>query len=310
MVKANYQNAVFTAIFTQFRMAQPDQSPEAQVQRSTILRHLAAKALLEGRYTSFADIDMSNTPQARVLAHSEAISDRLKAVKQSAVMHMWQLAKEGKLPHRLEQYYFEKGEHDLIPYNAIWVPEDREIPPALARIGYRRETARPLREQSEQLKLAWKNPADFIARNSITIDGIACESLMVVREKIDRKNILDAIFKPLGYVKVAQGKGSVGTYEYKKPLAEGEEITCLFDFGTWRQTIDGHFIYRNGTYKLSFAFIYWPLAYALHGNIRSAPITTAELFTKTFDNIGFLAKMLECEHIPVFHKTIAQIVGS
>jgi len=122
----------------------------------------------------------------------------------------------------------------------------------------------------------------------------------IEREKFDRKKILTNEFKPLGYQAVKQDVGSVGLYEFEKQLSENELVRCIFDFGTWRQTVSGHFTYRGGHRAVvTLPFIYWSAAYP-HGEMKEMDITTEKLFAMAFENIAYLANMLEKEHVPKF----------
>ncbi len=161
----------------------------------------------------------------------------------------------------------------------------------MKELGYEREAIRPTKEEIEKYTKIPSLP-------KTCIDGIDCFAIHCDREKFDRKKILNKSFKPLGYETVKQGVGSVGLYEFKKQLSEHEALLLSFDFGSWRQTIKGHFSYQSGlslgAKRAGFVlpFIYWTISYP-HGGMIEMKISSEKLFTMAFDNIAFLANMLE-----------------
>ena len=128
------------------------------------------------------------------------------------------------------------------------------------------------------------------------IDGVECVIVSTAHEKFNRRKILGAIFKPLGYEFLKQPQGSAGSHELRKALSKTEFLMCQFDFGTWRQTIDCFFSYENDDFSPRLkAFRMQLLGWS---RPTSIDISSAELFTKTIENLGAMASIIEKEHIP------------
>lgn len=276
------------------------------------LRIAAAKAMHTNSFTSFEALNTTDPVQAKLEEYQAQVNDRLRAPKEAATKAMLALAQEKRLPYDLDSFYFaipasppEHRYEEHVPYHDIWVPDEVNIPYALKKLGYDRENVRPAFNQ-----IIEKIPLQSLRK--ISIEGVTCVVLAQEREKIDRKKILNNAFKPLGYQTVKQGIGSVGSYEFQKPLPEGEGILLSFDFGSWRQTISARFIYRTnpgpglGGRNFSIPFVYWTISYS-PGHPQEMKITSEKLFTMAFANIAFLAEMLEKEYVPKFREALKEV---
>jgi hypothetical protein len=296
------------------------------------IRQMAAKAVLEGTFTSIDALELDPPVDEKLVAfgqrYDELIADAAKTSKQALDASL----AEGKLPHRLERYYFPEGilrqvgqtedgkvilasfpnphpdKTTYVPYHQLWVPEDRPIPPSLQAVGYQRDTTRAQFQVLNQLFLqTYNNPVHALGHFKKTIiDGIECIVVTTDREKINRRKILGDVFKPLGYAFVKQPQGSIGSYELRKPLSETESLLCDFDFGTWRQTIDCTFAYdwvNEHSPKLK-RFRICLTGWAYPGTVA---ITSEELFAKTIENIAAMAALVEKEVIAGLRKSLDEL---
>ncbi len=288
------------------------------------LRAAAAKAMSANKFESFEALDASSPARDKLVEYMEKVRQQLKEIEVAALDRMNALAQEHQLPHHLEGFYFAQetlqsvGTDDngkiiyavnpspkpelikYIPYHQIVVPEDQEIPPPLKALGYNRYD---LGSQLESIN----RPLQTM--NKVLVDGIACFVVPREREKFDRKKILKNVFKPLGYEAISQAVGSVGYYEFKKQLSDNEYVRCTFDFGTWRQTIAAWFSYSGdphlqaitGKKGFRLPIIYWG---GFSQPTKQMDITSEKLFAMAFDNIGYVANILEKEYVPLFRKAL------
>jgi hypothetical protein len=285
------------------------------------MRQAAAKALLEGSFTSFKALGPSPAANEKLVADRARLEHLALDAAQKATQHLHAIASEGKLPHRLEHYYFAQGvlravgqtetgkyvmasfpnpdpaKTTYAPYHHIWVPEDKAVPPSLEALGYVRDTVRPQFELMKNLFMLSYQNLDHAMGHFVktSIDGVECLVVTLEREKINRRKILGSVFKPLGYEFVKQPQGSVGSYELRKPLTTTESLRCLFDFGTWRQTIDCSFTYHSDDFKPRLSSFRIPITGWSYPT--SIEISSEELFTKAIENIGAMVEIVEKEHI-------------
>jgi hypothetical protein len=268
------------------------------------------------------EIKINPAESAKRLEDRHRLEQLAGDVAREAQQHLDALMAEGKLPHQLERYYFPEGilrpvgknesgrfimesipnpnpdQTSYAAYHQIWAPEGQEVPPSLVALGYDREPVRTHFEQQRNFFLAaYQNLAHAMGHFKKTlIDGVDCVIVTADREKFNRRKILAAVFKPLGYEFVKQPQGSTGAFDLRKSLSATEFLRCIFDFGTWRQTIDCSFAYENDGFSPRLnAF-----RMRLTGWSRptSIDITSEELFNKTIENIGASASIIENEHIP------------
>jgi ribosomal protein S10 len=247
------------------------------------------------------------------------LEDQSREIREEAREFMKRLAREGRLPHRLEKSYFllenTKGVNsdgspvlspvEFLPLHSIWVPEDSPIPVSLQTAGYDRHSARTFmeleRKSFDQIRIG-ASTFSLKSYPQKAIDGISCYILPIAKETgFDRKKIINDVFRPLGYQKESGAKGSVGFYAYRKIISQTEYLQTIFDLGTYRQTVSAVFDYCNGGFSLRLPLIYWPLEYP-HGGFFQIHITTKDIFKMTFENIGTLVKFLEAEYVPRFKK--------
>ena len=244
---------------------------------------------------------------------------RMEAAQEKAAKHMQTLAEEGRLPHRLERYYFaaqsQPGQVEFVAYQQIWVPEGQPVPSSLYRrvLGYnrRRRRSQAGRSRSAMAGRREADPQRRLAGNEARNDANRphrrhrmprpSRTPRKIRPRQDSESRFQAV---VGYEKVKQGAGSVGNYEFRKQLAEQESVSVSFDFGTWRQTIDCWFIYRGapvpGIRGASSKLVLtgWP-------HPRSLGITSQELFAMAIENIAFMADVLEKERVPELRAVLA-----
>jgi hypothetical protein len=295
------------------------------------MRQAAARAMQDGTFTSVEALELSPPEKEERRADSQRREQLIEAAMQAAGKHLEEVAAEGKMPHRLERYYFPEGlmhqvgltedgrvilasrpspdpaKTSYVPYHQIWVPDDQPVPASLQALGYERDRVRRQLEQLMQFLLqSYRRPEHAMAYlKKAYIDGGEYPVVAADREKMNRRKILGTVFKPLGYEFVKQPRGSVGNYELKKYLSEKESLRCVFDFGTWRQTIDCFFAYdgdkdettRGKAFRMRLTGWSYP---------QSVAIWTEELFTKAIENIGALVDILEKDHVPRLRQALSE----
>jgi hypothetical protein len=306
--------------------------PEAFARLASYLFEFRTKDVMRRliRSPQESDDQADNSPATRTdLPQSENLPVDRKRLEQlvedavrEAYQHLDSLMATGKLPHRLERYYFPEGvlrpvgqnesgrlimesfpnpdpaQTSYAAYHQIWVPEDQALPPSLLALGYDRESARPHFEQQRQFFLAaYQNQAHAMGHFKKTvIDGVECTILTTDRERFNRRKILSAHFKPLGYEFVKQSHATSGSYELRKTFSDTEVLRCYFDFGSWRQTIECLFAYERNDFSAKLnAF-----RMRLTGWSRPASIdiSSEELFERTVENISAMVHIIETDHIP------------
>ena len=296
------------------------------------IRQMAAKAILEGTFTSIDALELTTPVDEKQVAFQQRYEQLVDDARKISKEHLAAALTEGKLPHRLERYYFPEGilrqvgqtddgklilasfpnpdpnKTSYVPYHHLWVPEDCPIPPSLQAVGYTRDTTRDQFKLMNQIFFkAYNDPAHALGHfKKTTIDGVECFVVTTDRDKINRRKILGDVFKPLGYAFVKQPQGSVGTYELRKPLGGTEALLCDFDFGTWRQTIDCTLAYRwdqERSPKVK------PFRIVLSGwsYPGTVAISSEELFIKTIENIGAMAALVEEEVIARLRRSLAEL---
>ena len=296
------------------------------------IRQLAAKAVLEGTFTSIDALNVNPPVDEKTVAFGQRYDELVADAAKISMQLLTAALAGGKLPHRLERYYFPEGilrqvgqtedgklilasfpnpnpdKTSYVPYHHLWVPEDRAIPPSLQALGYQRDTTRDQFKLLNQLFLqTYNDPGHALGHfKKTTIDGVECFVVETGRDKINRRKILGDVFKPLGYAFVKQPQGSVGSYELKKPLSETESLLCDFDFGTWRQTIDCTLAYdwaqEHSSKMKKFRIVLTGWSYP-----GTVAISSEELFVKTIENIGAMAALVEKEVIAGLQKSLEEL---
>jgi hypothetical protein len=177
--------------------------------------------------------------------------------------HMRELCAQGKLPHRLEDYFVEAE------VNITRNPDGSPL-------WQKREVFR-----DQVLALDATPPGSVPAR----VDGIECRVMLARATGIPRRQIAEKHLKPLGY-KHRGDQGSRGYVAFEKTRPDGSTLACHFDFGTWRASVLAIFRYLGPLGRASFGLQYWR-------EQRSIEIATRAVFERTMENVAFVVKELE-----------------
>ncbi|HEV3166249.1 MAG TPA: hypothetical protein VGZ22_19645 [Isosphaeraceae bacterium] len=219
--------------------------------------------------------------------------------------HLFQAYDEGKFPHRLHECVFlreyvyvdpEGRSHpqpgELVPVECVMVPEGQVVP-SLKIDREQQETFRVRAIEAFEPILAQGGTMQVA---TAVIDGVECEVWPFVPEKkksIPRKKIAQKAF--VGYKAATPSQGFL---ELTKETADGYQIECSFDFGTWRRTVLGSLrVRRDGVKVLGTPLVYWSTGHGPNA-MRDIPILTEEIFRKTMENAAFAASEVERVFLP------------
>jgi hypothetical protein len=254
------------------------------------------------------------------------IEEAERQARQAAAQYMYGLALHRDLPHALEEYHvtalrngasppYGPGEVRYMPLEAVVIADDEPLPAAFVNAGITREASRSLiLKQQDKDQALWQSefpdrPYDRAPMFHAVLDGKAYPVVLLDKEAgIKRDKIVGMQLKPLGY------KGRA--YCYTKKLTEVETMTCEFDFGTWRGSLDAALIYKRRLpdmprdFTLRLPLIAWPVGKQEHADgisVANIPHTTERNLLRTAENMAFLATKLEQDLVPQWRQLAAQV---
>jgi hypothetical protein len=97
-------------------------------------------------------------------------------------------------------------------------------------------------------------------------------------------------------------------------LTELETMACVFDFGTWRGSLDAALVYQRRLpdmardFTLRLPLIGWPVGMQEHADgisVANIPHTTERNLLRTAENMAFLATKVEQDLVPQWRQLAA-----
>jgi hypothetical protein len=275
-VERQLYRRIFDKPYTE-RSIPPDASPRQKEYLISCIRS-AIQTHNDGTVIPPHQVDATRELTARNLSAGVETPREFSA---EAQQHMYRLCTEGRLPHRLEDYFVEAEvnvgqdpwqKHQVLA-DQVLVPDGVHIEGLLIDPEGQRALLEPFKSI----------PAPgYPAR----VQGVNCRVILMARETgIPRRQIAEKCLKRLGYRRRGE-RGSQGYVAFEKERPDGGRLSCDFDFGTWRASVIALFAYSNSGVKVRFPLQYWR---------ESEPvgIITRKQFTRTMENVAYVLEELE-----------------